>query len=152
MNGSGMVINGVAVGNVTRAPLADDRVPLWDNSAATPSVSTASMEDSVVKCQIVGGPSSAPQYAGLTTSEEIATRQARANERYDARIQRSSLAGLTLRTAWADMKEILVGFPEDLAAARTSKSLWDLLGKNDRLRGLGLVLIVFAVLRLAVAF
>ena len=88
-------------------------------------------------------------YAGLTTAKQVAARQALQNRRIDARRTRSSLAGLTLRTAWEDIREVAVGIPADLYGASGPLSLWDLAVKRDRLRGLGLLLIAVAVLTAA---
>lgn len=67
---------------------------------------------------------------------DVATRQRRANAHAAQRQQRSSMRGLTLRTALEDIREVLVDLPRDYFAGG---SLVDLLVKNDRLRGLGLL-------------
>lgn len=91
-----------------------------------------------------------PRYSGLTSSVDIAARQAEANRVADAALRRSGMEGLTLRTAIQDAREALVGIPADLAAGRPA-SLGDLLLKNDRLRGLGVVAIVVGLVVLAAA-
>lgn len=82
-----------------------------------------------------------PQYAGLTSAVDIASRQRLANVAEDRKLARSSMRGLTIRTALQDIREVLVGIPQDLRAGRTM-GLADLLLKNDRLRGVGLIMML----------
>lgn len=92
-----------------------------------------------------------PRYAGLTSAVDIARRQKAADEARAVRAKRSSLQGLTLRTALEDIREVLVGLPRDLYASAggpESLTLVDLLAKNDRLRGLGLLAAVLASIAL----
>lgn len=89
-----------------------------------------------------------PRYAGLTSAVDIARRQKAADEARAVRAKRSSLQGLTLRTALEDIREVLVGLPRDLYAAPEGRTLADLLSKNDRLRGLGLLAAVLASIAL----
>ena len=90
-----------------------------------------------------------PRYSGLTSSADIALRQAEANRVADEALRRSGMEGLTLRTALADAREVLAGIPADIAAGRAS--LGALLSKNDRLRGLGVVSILLGLLVLVVS-
>ena len=68
----------------------------------------------------------------------------------EERAKRSSLAGITLRTAWEDLADVVVGIPSDLFGASGALPLADLLTKNDRLRGLGLLMLVLAFLAVAI--
>lgn len=111
----------------TPAPRSLTSTPL-----ATPLTLAASTSDAT------------PRFAGLTSAEDIANRQRRANLRIALAARRSSLAGLTLRVALDDVKEVLVGVPRDLFESRQPASLSSLFLKNDRLRGTGLLLLLFA--------
>ncbi len=86
-----------------------------------------------------------PRYAGLTDAVDIATRQRLVNAREDARMSRSSMRGMTLRTVVEDIREVLVGIPEDLLA-HSHIGLSDLLLKNDRLRGIGILAVLLGLL------
>lgn len=89
-------------------------------------------------------------YAGLTTPQEVASRQEQMNAEEDRRVARSSLEGLTLRTALEDVREVITGIPADLFGNSAEPlPLRDVLTKNDRLRGLGLLLLAVALLAVA---
>lgn len=96
------------------------------------------------------GPTDTPQFAGLTSARDIARRQETANRAFDAAARRSSLRGLTLRTALEDMREVIVSVPAELRGDGPI-SLSTALLRSDRLRGLGLWLIVFALVHVAFA-
>lgn len=81
----------------------------------------------------------------LQSTKGIAERQAAENARAEAAARRSGLEGLTIRVALEDVREVLWGIPHDLIHSPRA-SLSDLFLKNDRLRGLGLVLILLATL------
>lgn len=87
--------------------------------------------------------------SGLTTSADVAERQDAEERQADATSQRSSLAGLTLRTAGEDMYAALTGIPADLYERRGRVGL-EIFTREDRLRGLGLWLIVLSLLALLV--
>ena len=90
----------------------------------------------------------APQYAGLTSAVEVASRAAAADAADAADAARSSMRGLTLRVALQDAREALLGIPADLYAG--DGDLAAVLTRNDRLRGLGvLALALGALLALA---
>lgn len=82
-----------------------------------------------------------PRLPALLTPQQLAARSELLQRDYEARAERSSLRGITLRTAAQDMREVLVGLPADAAAAGTV-DLPALLGVNDRLRGLGMLMMV----------
>ncbi len=124
---------------VAGVPDAPQEGPFWTNSSLAPVP------------QRPGETTAFPTVAGLTSAEDIAARQARADRAYAAKAQRSSLAGLTLRTAMQDIREVLLGIPKDVysAGGRRELSLWDLVTRNDRLRGLGLLALTGALLAAA---
>lgn len=94
-------------------------------------------------------PGALPQYAGLTSAQDLAARQEAADRQRESVAQRSSMAGLTLRTALQDLREVVVGIPTDLFGGSGTLPLGEVVVKNDRLRGLGLLLLVTAVLAAA---
>ena len=89
-------------------------------------------------------------YAGLSSAQDLAARQAEANRHAEEEASRSSMAGLTLRTAMEDVREVVVGIPADLFGQSGPVSLADLVGKNDRLRGLGILALLGALLSIAI--
>lgn len=118
----------------------------WANSSMT---ATAPPAGATTAAALV------PKYAGLTSAQELARRQAAADREFADRARRSSLAGLTIRTALEDVREVLVGVPADLFGASSSEGdggalpLAHLLAKNDRLRGLGLLCLAASLLAVA---
>lgn len=84
-----------------------------------------------------------PRYSGLTSAEEIMARQRDSDSKMDASVRRSSMAGLTLRVAMQDVREVLVGIPHDLYEG--DASFPGVLVKNDRLRGLGVLLLALCL-------
>ena len=82
---------------------------------------------------------------GLTSSDKIAEMQRLANERADAVVRTSSVASMTYTTAVRDAYDALVGITADLAGNTSRKSLGDILGHGDRLRGLGVLCIALAL-------
>lgn len=85
-------------------------------------------------------------YAGLISTEDIMRRQRAADAERAARLARSSLAGLTLRTGLEDLRAAATGVPRDLVAG---ESLWTSLTTDDRLRGLGIACVALGLLGLA---
>lgn len=124
---------------VAGVPGAPQDGPFWTNSSLAPVPKRP------------GETTAFPKLAGLTSAEDMAARQARADRDFAAKAHRSSLAGLTLRTALQDMREVLVGIPHDVYSSPGSVSLWDLVTRNDRLRGLGLLVLTGALLAAAIA-
>lgn len=82
---------------------------------------------------------------GLTSPDTIAEMQRRANEKSDADVRRSSVAAMTYQSAVRDAYEALVGITADLAGNTPRKSIGDILGHGDRLRGVGVLLIALAL-------
>lgn len=96
-------------------------------------------------------PRALPTFAGLTTSAELTRRQLELNRARAAAAHRSSLEGLTLRVAMQDIREAALGIPRDIARATGPVPLGTLLFTRDRLRGLGLLCLVLAIVGLVVA-
>ena len=115
-----------------RADASTELVRAWkDWTAGAPRTPTAS-------------PAALPQYAGLTSAQELTERQRLVDADIDAAARRSSLAGLTLRTALRDVSDVVVGLPADLLSGGTEVPL-SVVTRGDRLRGLGLLLVAMAV-------
>jgi hypothetical protein len=123
-----------------------EQQPLWQNSSLIPAEDPAWSPD--WPSTLV--PHSLRRYSGMTAATDVAALQAGHDRKADARAARSSLAGMTLRTAWEDMHEALVGIPADLYGSPGPVSLRDLFLKGDRVRGLGLWMAVLASLALLV--
>jgi hypothetical protein len=122
--------------------------------AATPAATPAPAKPAPPAPEPARPPRSAPvpgEYLyALTSAEDLAARQRAADAAAADAARRSGLAGLTLRTAWEDLREFLVGVPADLTAATGRRvPLGELLCRNDRLRGLGVALVLAALLGLA---
>lgn len=81
----------------------------------------------------------------LATSEDIAKLQDDANKYVDKRYKESTWRGLTLRLAVKDVYEALTGIPEDIYQNSGKVSLKELVAKNNRLRGLGILFVLFAI-------
>lgn len=82
---------------------------------------------------------------GLTSAETIAEMQKLANDEADAVVKRASVGSMTYETAVKDAYDALVGITADLVGNTPRKSLGDILGHGDRLRGLGVLCIAMAV-------
>ena len=81
----------------------------------------------------------------LATSENIAKLQNDTNILMEKVYKESTWKGLTLRLAVRDAYEALTGIPEDIYQNSGKVSLKELLMKNNRLRGLGLLLVVISL-------
>lgn len=81
----------------------------------------------------------------LATSKDLMELQKRANEDSRRRRVDASWRGLTIRRAVGDAGEAIFGTMADLHGNAPRVSAWDLLTRNDRLRGFGVLLIVMAV-------
>ncbi len=84
------------------------------------------------------------RFAGLTSAVDIADRQARTEALEDAIAHGSSLAGMTLRSVLMDIGEAMDGVPRDFVARGPRAPLRDVVLRKDRLRGIGLVLVLAA--------
>jgi hypothetical protein len=82
----------------------------------------------------------------LATSKDIAKLQDEANAVVDKQYKESTWRGLTLRLAVKDTYEALTGIPADIYKNSGNVSLKNLLTRNNRLRGLGIFFVLFAVM------
>lgn len=89
---------------------------------------------------------------GITPTDTLIELSKQANERVATSNARSSLASLTYETAIEEAHEALVGLAADLAGNTPRKSLRDMFTHGDRLRGLGLLLIMVAFVGLLVDY
>lgn len=62
-----------------------------------------------------------------------------------ARVHRSSVWGMSWMTALEDVREAVTGIFGDMYGSGTRKSVQDIMMHGDRLRGLGIVLIIIAL-------
>ena len=132
-------------------PPAPARPELWPRPSVTTDVADAPIVPTPAPQAPEAWPGALisytqPRYSGLTSAVDVASRQDLANRQADAALRRSSMEGLTLRTALQDAREALVGVPADVYAGA---SLADALLKNDRLRGLGVLAVAVGLLTLA---
>ena len=81
----------------------------------------------------------------LATSEDVAKLQDQLNKLAEEKYKRSTWKGLTFRIAVQDMFEALTGIPADIYQNSGRVSLKELLTRDDRLRGLGLIFFLVAV-------
>jgi hypothetical protein len=80
----------------------------------------------------------------LVRADEMMALQKMSDRYREADAVRSSLAGLDVSTAVADARDALLGIPEDLLGNTSRKSLWASFTHNDRLRGVGVLLVAIA--------
>lgn len=121
-----------------------DTSTLWRNSSLLPLPGSSPIAADPAPT------SAAPQYAGLTSAVDIAARQRAANLASEEAARRSGLEGLTPRVAMQDVHEALVGLVGDVLDRRVP--LAEACTKNDRLRGLGLVLLLACAAWIAVMY
>ena len=80
----------------------------------------------------------------LATSADIVELQKRANAE-QARLEReASWKALTVRAAVRDAREAIFGITADLYGNTPHASLWEVSTRNNRLRGIGVLLVVLA--------
>lgn len=89
---------------------------------------------------------------GLASAEDLTRFQDEANDAIARSAERSALSALTYETAMADAHEALVGLAADLAGTTDRTSLWDMLTHQDRMRGLGVLLMALALVGLVVDY
>lgn len=121
-----------------------------DSALPTPTSTATPTPTPTPTATATATPTATPTFAGLTTSAELTRRQLAVNRAKAAAAHRSSLEGLTLRVAMQDIRDAVLGIPKDIARAAGGAnevvSLSDVFMKRDRLRGVGLVLVVCSVL------
>jgi hypothetical protein len=82
----------------------------------------------------------------LTTAKDIATLQDKVNKNAEMMYQQSTVRGLTLRNGVQDMREAITGIFTDLYKNDMKKvSVGGLFTKGNRLRGLGLLLVLASI-------
>lgn len=89
---------------------------------------------------------------GLTPSRGIMRLQAHANAQAAAKRREASLSSLTYAKAVQDANDALTGLADDLAGNTPRKSLKDMVTHNNRMRGLGILLIALAMVGLVVDY
>ena len=85
------------------------------------------------------------QLNNLALPADVAKLQNQANRLADERYKDATWKGLTLRNAVRDMYEAISGIPADIYQNNGRIGLKKLLTKDNRLRGLGLLFILFAI-------
>jgi len=85
------------------------------------------------------------QLNNLALPGDVAKLQNQANRLADERYKDATWKGLTLRNAVRDMYEAISGIPADIYQNNGRIGLKKLLTKDNRLRGLGLLFILFAI-------
>jgi hypothetical protein len=85
------------------------------------------------------------QLNNLALPGDVAKLQNQANRLADERYKDAMWKGLTLRNAVRDMYEAISGIPADIYQNNGRIGLKKLLTKDNRLRGLGLLFILFAM-------
>lgn len=90
------------------------------------------------------------QQSGFVPADTLLKMQREQQRSEDARVRRSSVWGLTWDTAEADTREAVTGIIGDLHGSSSRKSVWDVFAHGDRLRGLGIVLLIIALAGCAV--
>jgi hypothetical protein len=81
----------------------------------------------------------------LATAPDVKKLQDQANELANKLYKESTLKGLTLRIAVADMYEAITGIIADIYKNNGKISMKQLFTKNNRVRGLGLIFILVAI-------
>ena len=80
----------------------------------------------------------------LATSEDIIRLQNAANEETARRLREASWKGFTIRMAARDVREAIFGILADAFGNTGPVTFREMVTKNHRLRGIGVVLIVLA--------
>jgi hypothetical protein len=81
----------------------------------------------------------------LATPENVKKLQDQVNALAEKRYKDSTWKGLTLRLAVSDMSEALTGIPADIYKNNGKVGVKELLTKNNRMRGLGLLFVLISV-------
>lgn len=80
----------------------------------------------------------------LQTSASIMERQHTANLEAQRKYEEAKFHNLTVRGAFMDMGSALSGISEDLFGNTAPKPLWDIVTSENRLRGLGMLMMLTA--------
>ncbi len=91
-------------------------------------------------------PSMAPTgLNGLAEGNDVKAMQDAVNKNADAMVKDATVWDITLKDLLVDAQEALIGVTSDLLGQSDRKSVRDILGHGNRLRGIGVVLIILAV-------
>ncbi len=82
---------------------------------------------------------------GLADSSDVKAMQDAVNLVADKAVKEATVWNITLLDLLRDAQEALIGVTSDLLGQSERKSLRDILGHGNRLRGLGIVLVLLAV-------
>lgn len=85
---------------------------------------------------------------GMASSADIARLQTQANKEAEAQFERAKVSEMSLSSALSDAHDALVGLGEDLSGLTERQSLKAMLIYQNRLRGLGILLIGLALVGL----
>lgn len=89
---------------------------------------------------------------GMVSPDDLMRLQREANEAQQKKYQDASLDSLTFNSAVADAHEALAGVVEDFSGTTDRHSLRDIFTHENRLRGLGILLIALALVGLVVDY
>jgi hypothetical protein len=81
---------------------------------------------------------------GLVPSADIIENQKEMNKQMDADYEGSKLQNITLDAAIKDMTDATKGILDDILGSGQSLGLWEIISKDNRLRGLGMVFILIS--------
>ena len=81
----------------------------------------------------------------LATPINVKKLQDQVNELAEKRYKESTWRGLTLRLAVSDMAEAITGIPADIYKNNGKVGVKELLTKNNRMRGLGLLFVLISI-------
>lgn len=95
---------------------------------------------STMRIESIGG----TPLTALARADEMMALQKMSDRYRETSAVRSCLAGLTVGTAVADARDALLGIPADLLGNTPRRSLWASFTHNDRLRGVGVLMVAVA--------
>lgn len=91
-------------------------------------------------------PTSAPTgLNGLADSGDVKAMQDVVNARADTTASKATMWNITPMDLLRDAQEALIGVTSDLLGQSERKSLRDILGYGNRMRGIGIILVILAV-------
>lgn len=108
-------------------------------SAPTPTWSTTAPEIRLTSAAPTG-------LNGLADSKDVKAMQDALNAAADASVQKATLWKATPGDLLQDAQEALLGITSDLLGQSERKSLRDIFGHGNRLRGLGVAIVVLVIL------
>lgn len=81
---------------------------------------------------------------GLVPSADIIASQKDKNKKMQEDYEASKLQNITLETAIKDMGDATKGILDDILGGSDDLGLWEIIKKDNRLRGLGMIFIVLS--------